>query len=249
MRYTMGYSPQAPRPTGMPKGPFVLSLLIRDKENPEMVLIGVRDPKSNPHHPNVASTVTGRIPSSMAPNLLRTATFDKLVGKEQLSAHVERVYVARSSITVSSKCETDEFYPLFFYVNNLLSKKVLDWKPKFEARIVSMVRGKAMYAPSEIAPEDVNRFKRVNLGDTEAYYETLNMIGVEVMTEGAHAFPAVNTSYSKFAWVAQRQFMEMVRNRSIEPVAAALGTDSVMYCVKGLCLASAYVAIKEKSYN
>jgi hypothetical protein len=217
-----------------------------------MVLVGVRDPKSNPRHPNVVSTITGRIPSSLvipsslAMSVLQNVRLEKVARASNLPEHLESTYIARSYETVSSRSPSDEVVPLFFMVQGLISKKVLQWRPEFEAHVISVVRGRVMYDKSEVAPSERKLFKRSKVGREIVYSEMLNMIGVEVVVENGCNFPVSNEPYSKFAWVTQDQFMEMVDNRSTEPVSVALGTDAMMYCVKGLCLLSAHAALAER---
>jgi hypothetical protein len=244
-----GSRTQLAREATIPGGRSVISLLIRDKDKPEMVLIGVRDPNTNSRHPNVVSTITGRIPNHYLHEFLRTARLKK-IGKDSLPEQVESAYIATSYEVVSTKSASDEFYPLFFYVNSLLKQKVLDCiRPKFDAHIISVVRGNVIYDQSEVVPEDRWLFKETKVGGTMVYSEMLNMIGIEVMIENARCVPVSNESYSKFSWVTETQFMEMVGKKSVEPVVAALGTKAVMYCVKGLCLTSAYAKIKERQHD
>ncbi|MDO8564011.1 MAG: hypothetical protein Q7R87_03300 [Nanoarchaeota archaeon] len=202
----------------------IISLLIRDANNPKRILIGVRDPITNQTHPNVVSTITGRIPRALETSLFRDVKFKRIPIIHNFPEQVTGAYISKYFRTSKYTGNEEEYHdPIIFAVSSLISNKLCE-PQRFSAHVSSIIEGNLFYEKGE---------------------EKARMIGIEVLTENAHLFPSRNKSYSSLAWVNEDKFIEMVKSKSTLPVAQELGKDSIMYCVKGLCLLSGYVSIKK----
>ena len=219
----------------------VLSLTIRDANDLSRILIGVRDPETNPTHPNVISTPTSRIPYGFGDHLLHGITF---VDVPQSHSHFpERVHRTRIAIDAPQHSafgnEHDNADLLLYSVSHLLRNKLgVQSDFRYTARLGSVIDGIATY--------DVPRARAVQrVADGQTVYdESIRMIGIEAIVDNLE-FPASNGCYSALRWVSVRDFAEVMQTRSALPVSAAFGADSIGYCAHGLCLLSADAILKK----
>ena len=221
----------------------IISLIVRDQARD--ILIGVRNPEVNKTHPHVVSTPTQRIPRALADIILQGTQLVKttLPNLHFTGVEIQAYQVKNSpSRTYSGREEEneEESDPLIYVVTTLLARKLCSPPlPKFTAHVASIVEGTLLYDKSEALPE----MKRNEAG---FYYEEAKMIDVEVNLLSPPP-PFNSVSYSHLTLVPEEKFKEMVRTRSTEPVVDLLGQKSLMYCVKGMCLQAAYVAVRERS--
>lgn len=222
----------------------VLSATIRDKADPQKILLGVRDPRTNITHPNVLSTPTIRISNEIAHALNKNVTLVDVA--HEYTTFPERVY--RTSVTVNAPIytaqgfESDCANPLLLAVNMLLSKKLgpsHDF-PKFHARLGSIIEGEALY--------DVPRHNTtpIHIRGQIVHAEPIRMYGIDVLVEDV-SFAASTESYSALRWVEEKMFKEILKTRSAIPAKKVFGNNTINYCAHGLCLLSAAAMLNQKN--
>jgi hypothetical protein len=220
----------------------IVSLFIKDKNNPKKVLLVVRNPETNTTHPNVISTPTARIPRGLASGLFKGVKFNKTSLNIDFPDSIDRILLAKRNRPAFYSGKEEELHdPLVYVVATTMLQKICT-PTQFEARVGSIIEGEIFYEDTGIEMKMTRAIKE----GVNGYSEKARMIGIEVLADKASLFPSSTASYSKIRWVNEEDFKKMVTQRDILSVSPSFGKDSVMYCVKGFCLLSAYAQTVNK---
>lgn len=202
----------------------VLSLLLTRSDRPEDLLLGIRDPRVNPRHPNVLSTITQRVPDVFLDQfdltIPRTSPNSGPLAQSQGHALIAgprpRGQIGR----------TGPRNLLSFAVETVLCRK-LDLGSELEAgRIIGEAELCAITCDLVGDP----------LG-TDQFEETIMLTAKVRIEAGADLIPTLTTSYSRLEWVDVSELTEAVRQR--DPLRLINDVDPIAVCLHGLCVRAA----------
>ena len=187
------------------------------------VLVCVRNPATNVHHPGVLSVPTQRIPSVLLQS----------IKKESRLSPEGRNSTALETEWVDSRHTTGHNF-VVYSVESLLSQKLgisegergRDDCP-FRAKPVWIERGYAAYARGN---------------GLEIEHEAIDMLGVLVTVANPAAFPSSTHSYNRILWTPISQFLLSYEQKNVECVDPTL--NAVELCIHGVCVATAYEYLK-----
>ena len=188
------------------------------------VLVCVRDPATNVHHPSVLSVPTQRIPSVLLQSIKRECRLSP-VGENSIALEADWV----------DSRHTNGHDLVVYSVESLLSQKLGISEGErngddcpFSAKPVWIQRGYAAYAKGN---------------GEEIEYEPIDMLGVLVIVSNLAAFPASTHSYSRILWTTISQFLLSYERKNIECIDPTL--NAVELCIHGVCVATAYEYFKK----
>ncbi len=193
------------------------------------MLVSVREPNTNLHHPNVLSVPTQRIPLEL---------FDAITNRCQISVYEDN-NMALEADWIDSEC-TDGYDPVIYAVESLLAQKLnisegLCGKPDpcpFQAKPVWIERGSAAY-PKGFCDE--------------VEYEPIDMLGILVRISTPEAFPKATRSYNRILWPMISQFLQAYEMKDVHCIDE--GLNSIELCIHGLCVAVAYTYLTRNMSN
>ena len=216
----------------------VLSLtIVTETEDGLQVLDGIRKADSNPTHPNVVSTPTGRLPRSIA-----SAIFD---AKADARPHLENWSIStldpqKPSIAerLSANIEVvpNREQPLAYVVGALMAGKLgcaqslelaSSDRPLAHASLATILGGFSYAADRELPS-----------GESVPVYEPLLMLGT-VVSEESQDVIQTSESYRSLSWVPLDAYLDGVRERKANELIPDISVeDEVSVCVRGLCLST-----------
>jgi hypothetical protein len=187
------------------------------------VLVCVRDPATNAHHPSVLSVPTQRIPAALLQSIKRQCRL----------SHLGENSTALEANWVDSRQATG--HDLVVYsVESVLSQKLGISEGEcgaggclFRAKPVWIERGYAAYAKGN---------------GLEIEHEPIEMLGVLVVVSDPAAFPASTHSYSPILWTPISQFLLSYEQKNVECIDPTL--NAVELCIHGVCVTTAYEYLK-----
>lgn len=226
----------------------VISLTVQNKDDD--VLVGVRDPKTNPTHPNVVSTPTMRLPKWLMDSIIRR--YDKIPIErpgENFPEQIDEAYKILSKYSLFTREEdtccdpyVGDVDPLVYAVEGLLARKLgladklILGKAAFIAKPTTLLKGKVLYEYSD----KVNVGQEVEIDGEKFFEEYIDMCGLEVRFFNPDIIPESTHSYSELHWMTKEQFRDLTELRSPFLLPDVFGNKGVDYCTHGMCILSAY---------
>jgi len=208
----------------MTKNSTVLALTITDgpiSGPATRVLLVVRDPLTNRTHPDVISVPTVRIPNSLCTAIVEHSKPEGVHGATQLYNGNEV-----NSEGVSSHDEVIFAVKMVMATKLGCSEAIEMTEMSFQAGLRAAANGHVQH--SNISPP---------------FAETIVMVNIHVIvSKGADLFPVRTASYSRLFWVPISVFIDAVQHR--DP--ALVGLDAVEFCIRGLCISTAYDMISHR---
>jgi hypothetical protein len=187
------------------------------------VLAVVRRPETNPTHPNVVSVPTERIPQLVYDEIVAGST---VLGRDP----VRQAVYFRADVVDS--LVHNKHHPVIYATKSLMSYKLglteglVSGRVRVRATLCAKVDGVAVY--DNVGPENV--------------YEPVSMLNVVVaITHGQDELPMCTSSYSLAAWSSVTAFLEAVAKK--DPGLIGDDFDPLEFCVHGVCMTSAAVAL------
>jgi hypothetical protein len=188
------------------------------------VLVCVRNPATNVHHPSVLSVPTQRIPSVLLQSIKRECRLSP-VGKSSTALEADWV----------DSRHTTGHNLVVYSVESLLSQKLGISEGErggddcpFRAKPVWIEQGYAAYAKGN---------------GLEIEHEAIDMLGILVIVSNPAAFPASTHSYNRILWTPISQFLLSYEQKNVECIDPTL--DAVELCIHGVCVATAYEYLKK----
>lgn len=179
----------------------------------------VRDPRTNKDHPNVISTATIRIPKAL---------FLVMLSQAEFIAHQGSTFIVRSRDWVNGPFAGE--IATVHAVQALLSQKL--------GVANALELGDLVFTASLCsAATTCSAISEVGNRDDEARIAMLT-VAVRIL-KGAGSFPGRTTSYSHIKWVPVESFISAVQSK--DP--SQIDLDPMEFCIRGLCISSAYDAI------
>ncbi|HJP95996.1 MAG TPA: hypothetical protein VJ843_01345 [Candidatus Saccharimonadales bacterium] len=226
----------------------VLSLTVVAKtESGELeVMDGIRRAESNPTHPDVVSTPTGRLPRSIASAILASKAGARPV--DQPKWLIESLD-PKSPVVIEQLCANIEPVPerespLPYVVGALMAGKLgcagalelaSSKRPLAHASLATMLGGFS-YASDRELPT----------GEMAPVYEPLIMLGSVVTIADKRAIPQETESYRSISWVPLDEYLTGVREREAGRLINDISVeDEVSVCVRGLCLATSAANVED----
>tara|TARA_Y100000310_G_scaffold345863_1_gene471777 strand:- start:40783 stop:41490 length:708 start_codon:yes stop_codon:yes gene_type:complete len=232
----------------MTEFPAVLSLTILSPDR-SRILVGVRRAENNPTHPDIISTPTQRIPSSILEDIITGCTTSKEVTVNlNFPERIDQVLVFGDPYTIKRQNFESINNPygqsLLFVVDTLLARKL------GQASYLAMDNLLYLATP-KVLVQGAALYDRRNLGENPERYgkqkdhqlnsEDLQMLNVEVVLDRTDTMPSETASYSPLVWISRKQFQVMNEERHTFGLPNELNGSS--YCAHGMCLLSSYAAI------
>ncbi|MBI5244188.1 MAG: hypothetical protein HY922_11020 [Elusimicrobia bacterium] len=211
---------------------LVISLIILDGSDSAIdtiadnknILLCVRDPARNLHHPNVVSVPTQRIPESL---------FQAIVNK----SHACRVDVSSTLMDAEfvDNSETRGHNPVIYVVESLLAQKLGVSEGSYAGHAACLFRAKPVWLERGCV-----NYPGVSQGDIET--EPIEMLSILVLTADAGRFPRRTHAYSHILWTPIPKFLSSFEHKNVQYAHPDL--DPIEFCIHGLCVSSAYKFLK-----
>lgn len=217
----------------------VLSLtIVTQTEDGLQVLDGIRRAESNPTHPNVVSTPTGRLPRSIAGAIFAEKGDARPIERGPWS--IDTLDPQKPSIaerlTANIEAVPNREQPLSFVVGALMAGKLgcaqalelsSSNEPLAHASLATILAGFSYAADRELPS-----------GEIVPVYEPLLMLGTVVSVESPDVIQH-SESYRSLSWVPLDSYLEGVRERKANELIPEITVeDEVSVCVRGLCLST-----------
>lgn len=219
----------------------VLSLTVVAKtEGGELeVMDGIRRAESNPTHPDVVSTPTGRLPRSIASAILASKADTRPADQPKwlIESLDPKTPVVVEQLRANIEAVPERESPLPYAVGALMAGKLgcagalelaSSKRPIAHASLATILGGFSYASDRELAS-----------GETVPVYEPLIMLGSVITVEDKHIIPNETESYRSISWVPLDEYLTGVREREAGRLITDISVeDEVSVCVRGLCLAT-----------
>lgn len=227
----------------------VLSLtLVNQSENGFEIQDGIRRRETNPTHPDVVSTPTGRVPKSVA----RILVEQKFAAEshEEPFWEIDEVAPQRPKVVTQLKGNIETLPNneaiLPFIAAGLLARK-LGCAPALERAGAEKPFGTVSL--STVLAGFSYAADRFEAGQEIHLFEPLLMLGAIVDVADKSSLPVDSESYRAISWVKFSDYRQGFAGRAADMLIPGItAEDQVKVCVRGLCLATSNATIENPAH-
>jgi hypothetical protein len=216
------------------------------------LLVGVRNPATNPTHPNVMSVPTRRVPRVLLDEMLRRgpehgiredAGLKERASQLGLAENILRVGVIEAPLLERRAGGGHDATTLA--VEALLSGK-LGLADALESGKIDFASAPALHAIGSVLYERTSAAipgEPVTIDGVAYCRELCEFVNIRVDLRGVEHLPEETASYSQIRWINVDDFHAIVRTRDVGLLHLLFGDPAIHYCVHGLCLTTSHLAL------